>query len=189
MKSNKCNVVVGVLITTILVIVGFFIFNSPKDTIENKPVSTNIKLSVPDGWYLHRLSDTSVLLTRQETLPDIANTESYAYGEQISLNVIPMTKTSPEAWVAQKTYIDLTDTLILKSEWGEIDGHKLLSVEQMAAGASGKIMSRYLFVDNIVHIFSLYPLESYDPISKEQKRWVKNIDTLEQILQDYVAQL
>lgn len=187
MKFNK-GIVGGILVVSILIVAGFFIFYSSSETPPDKLDSTITELSVPNGWYLHRLSDTSLLLTRQETLPNIGNTELYAYGEQISFNKIPI-DISPEEWAAQKTYIDLDDVLVLKSEWSEVNGYKLLSVEREAAGASGKVMDRYLFTKNVVYIFSLYPLESYDFINREQRRNTENVDVLEQILQDYVTQL
>lgn len=119
------------------------------------------------NWYAHRMSDNTILLTRQQELPDVGATEGYAYGEQISINVVP-TGESPETWVA--THIDLKDVLVLESEWSTYYGQKLLTVEHEAGGASGKQYTRYLFVDGFVYRVSLFPLEIYDISSKTYDR-------------------
>ena len=126
----------------------------------------DVEISLRD-WYTHRMSDTYILLTKQQELPDISNTELYAYGEQISINVV-LIDTSPEAWVA--TRIDLEDVLTLNSKWSTYYGQTLLTVESGAGGASGKQYTRYLFTDDVVYMISLYPLEIYDSSSKTYDR-------------------
>jgi len=190
MKLSKSFV--GSITVVAILLVGFYYilyFSSDTYSDSNKFDSTNIEMSIPDGWYQHSLNDNSILLlTRQEVLPEIGTTELYAYGEQISISEFPI-DTPPRTWVEQKTYIDLDDVLVLKSEWSNVNGYELLTVEREAAGATGKVMDKYLFTDSTVHIFSLYPLESYNLVSEEQKRNLENVSVLEQILNGYVMQL
>lgn len=134
---------------------------------ESKTASLKgIEISLPN-WYTHHISDTHIILTKQETLPDIGATEGYAYGEQININVLPL-DISPEEWVAQN--IDLDDILVLSKEWSTFYGQKLLVVESEAGGASGKQYTQYLFTDDVRYVISLYPLEVYDTSSEKYIR-------------------
>lgn len=137
--------------------------------------STNVFLadiSSLKDWYAHRISDNSILLTKQETLPDIGATEGYAYGEQISINLMEL-ETYPEEWVAQHIYLD--DVLVSKSEWGAYRGQKLLTVESEAGGASGKQYTQYIFTDELIFVVSLYPFEIYDDASE---KYVRNTEAV-----------
>lgn len=115
-----------------------------------------VSITPPVGWYSHYING-GLLLTRQKELPDIGATEGYAYGEQISISLVPL-NASPEEWVAQKTYFDLGDVLIRKAEWDTSNGYKLLRVERETPAAPQ--LSEYLFVGNKVYIFSLYPISN-----------------------------
>lgn len=125
-------------------------------------------------WYAHRMSDNYILLTRQEKLPEIGATEGYAYGEQISINLMRI-EISPEEWVAQKTYIDLDDVLVSSKEWSTYYGQKLLTVESEAGGALGKQYTQYIFTNEFIYVVSLYPFEIYDDASE---KFVRNTEAV-----------
>lgn len=154
--------------------------NAEVHTIINAISAFPILITPPSGWYIHYTSGGSLLLTRQKELPDIGATESYAYGEHISISVTLM-NTSPKEWVAQKMYIDLDDrALVRESEWGMVGGYLVLRVEHEAAGAAGKQLSYYIFNGDRAYGASLFPLEKCsDAICVENDSGVK---TLEQII-------
>ncbi|MFC1720958.1 hypothetical protein ACFL0K_01755 [Patescibacteria group bacterium] len=143
------------------------------DEVDSRVVSAPI----PKGWFMHRASNQHIMLTRSKELLDIEATEGYAYGEQINIDLIKIDM-SPEEGVAQKTYIDLDDVLVLSKEWTISYEQKILSVESEAAGFSGKQYTRYLFVDDFVYIVSLYPLETYDTESGIYVRNHAGLDAL-----------
>lgn len=132
---------------------------SEKITRSNDALFLEIPASIiPDGWYAHRVHDEAILLTRQKELPKVEGTEMYAYGEQIGISVVRpwVTDTTPEELAASKTLIDVDDVLVRKAEWDTINGYKLLRVEHETP--ADPQLSEYLFVENAVYIFSLYPI-------------------------------
>lgn len=164
-KLRNQALVPGTILASAVIVVIAILFVYPKasrDKITPQPEETangvilsDKNISVPEGWHLHRLSNSYFLLTRQEKLPEIGGTELYAYGEQIGISVIPI-DTTPEEWVAQKMHIDLDDVLVKKATWGMADGYKLLRVEHETP--ADPQLSEYLFTENVIYIFSLYPI-------------------------------
>lgn len=138
-----------------------------------------ILITPPSGWYIHYVNGGSLLVTQQKELPDIGATESYAYGEHISVSMTLM-NASPKEWVAQKTYIDLDDrALVRKSEWGMMGGYLVLRVEHEAAGASGKQLSYYIFTGDRAYIASLFPLEKCsDAVCIENDSGIKALEQI-----------
>jgi len=139
------------------------------------------------GWYSHHISG-NILLTRQEELPDIGATEIYAYGEQIGIYLIKNGLT-PEEWAAQKAYIDLDDVLVSSKEWSTYHGQKLLTVEHEAAGAGGKMLTKYLFAGDLIYIVSLYPLETYDDESGVYVRNDEGVRDLSRVMYRLLPQI
>lgn len=143
------------------------------------PFLEESKISVPDGWYLHRITgyENAMMLTRQKELPDIGATESYAYGEQINIAVMEINT----PWLAEliSCVADADNINLPLRQWEEIGGREFLRVEQQAAGAGGKELTYYFFKDNLVYQFSLYPSDLYD----------SDIATLKNIIKEYVMRL
>lgn len=143
------------------------------------PALEESNISVPDGWYLHRVTgyENAMMLTRQEKLPDIGDTEGWAYGEQINIAVHEINT----PWLAEliSCIADADDVNPPLRQWEKIDGREFLRVEQQAGGAGGKVLTYYFFKDNLVYQFSLYPSDLYK----------QDIAALEYILKEYVARL
>ncbi len=116
----------------------------------------------PEDWYVHRINDSSIILTRQEKLPEIGATEFTAYGEQIGI-YLEKIETSPQKWAASHVG---DDVLVQSKKWSTFYGQTLLTTEGEAGGSGGKQYTQYLFVDGMVYIVSLYPLETYDASGK-----------------------
>ena len=109
--------------------------------------------AVPPGWYVHRMNERSLLITKQEKLPDIGGTEGYAYGEQVGVS-LSMNGRTPQEWVEQQEWLD-DEALVKAKTWTERNGRALLQV-QHETEASGQLTS-FLFVDDKVYTISLYP--------------------------------
>lgn len=117
---------------------------------------------VPDGWYVHRLTDSRIILTKQETLPDIGNTESYAYGEQIDMGVLKFDGDSQRLkdW-PQLAWIE-DEALVKEKSWTQVGDMPALWVRHEPGGASGGQITWYLFAADRMYELSLY-LPEYPP--------------------------
>lgn len=115
-------------------------------------------VSIPN-WYMHRRSDTNILYTRTEELPDIGATEGYAFGEQMYITVIPFAgaTTRPEEWEQISWITD--DVLLHETEWANLFDFTALRVRHEAGGASGEQLTFYLFAKDRVYNLSLYPVD------------------------------
>ena len=124
------------------------------------PVTSASLLSLPgdlpSGWYAHRSSDTSFLITKQHDLPDIGGTESYAYGDQVGISLLTTTL-SPRAWAASQQWLG-DEALIRKTTWTVIHGHALLQIEHETQARPQ--LTDYLFAGKYVYVISLYPSSS-----------------------------
>ena len=96
---------------------------SPK---ENNGLFVVIPDEMPPGWYAHQISDSHIILTKQKYLPDIGNTESYAYGDHISISVSKFDGDNPENW----PHLIWTDDVALVKEksWIDVRGMVALHV-------------------------------------------------------------
>lgn len=138
---------------------------------------------LPEGWYAHRKSDSFIILTKQEELPDVGATEGYAYGEQITINVLPV-DAPLEEWVGQN-FIDLDDVLVKEAAWsivdngdGIIDDGDITFLRVEHNTPADLQLSYYVFEDDRAYIFSLYPLE---PQSAER------LEALESVIRNYTS--
>lgn len=110
--------------------------------------------NLPDGWYAHRITDTSFFITKQKVLPDI-RAEGYAYGDQVWVSLATNTLTTDE-WMAQRSGFDLNDTALFFSQvWTKSHGHPLLQVEHHTPALDQ--LTDFLFVGDRVYTISLYP--------------------------------
>lgn len=111
---------------------------------------------MPPGWYSHQVSDSHIILTKQQDLPDIGGTESYAYGDQINISVSEFDGDSTENW-PHLVWIE-DKALVKEKSWTEVSGMVALWVRHEAAGAGGEQITWYLFDedDDKVYEFSLY---------------------------------
>jgi len=138
------------------------------------------KLPLPDGWYPHKRGNNSVIFTQQKELPDIGNTEGYAYGKQIGIGTSKIDK-SPEEWAAINMQ---DDVLIISKTWDSIGGYKVLKAEQYTE--ADEILAYYIFVDDRLYFAYLYPIETYDSVNKKNARDMENIKLFEQIVDDAI---
>ena len=138
-------------------------------------VISNLYLSPPDqlplGWYVHRLNDSRIILTKQETLPDVGNTESYAYGEQIDMGVLKFDgdPQRPEDWPQLAWTED--KVLVKEKSWTQVGSMPALWIRHEPGGASGGQITWYLFADDRVYELSLY-LPEYPPNSEAFSEFV-----------------
>lgn len=170
----------GVAIITL--IIGVAIFVVLRNGGGNLRVSD---ITVPSGWYVHAMENDTLILTRQQKLPDIGSSERFAYGEQIDIGVVKLDRPIDE-WIAWQIPSD--DPLYTLKELGTLSGHQTMTVEHESL-AAGKVLDYYIFVDNQAYIFSLYPLESYDPSINNSVRNTENVKILEQIVKDFSARI
>jgi hypothetical protein len=109
--------------------------------------------SLPVGWHVHRMSGTSILITKQSILPN--NDEPYdgrAWGERVGVFILT-TDLAPEAWVEQQEW---PSGLPGRSEsCSELRGHYLLRVRQKSESSSS--LGDYLFVGHRIYVLSLDP--------------------------------
>lgn len=181
-----------IVIILLIGAIGLFVLQSDQDVVDQQDAEIQTiealieRLSLPEGWYAHRMSDSYALFTRQQTLPDIGATEGYAYGEQISISMESFTGI-PEEW-NQLVWIN-DEAMVHAKIWNTIGGHKVLRVEHEAGGADGKQVTYYLFTDNKAYVFSLYPLESYDSQTGQHVRNEENIARIDNLVKVFAAQL
>lgn len=161
-----------------LVIAGVIVYNnlfvpSPKNNI----VSAEI---VPDGWYLHELATTSVIMTPSRFLRKIHDTELYAYGEQIIVEVRTYDgPPNPKEW----EYLDWTTDDenypgTRDRQWIKLSGNDTYRYLGESGPASGGDLTYYIFAGDTVHTLSLYPaFES------------THLDTFEAFAQAYAAKI
>lgn len=183
-KSHK--IIIGIIggfiaVGFVLGVVGFI--KALQQTENDSPLALpNIGAMVPVGWYEHRLSDATIILTKQEELPDVGATEGYAYGEQIIITVLPLS-VSPQEWATQKTQIDLDDVIVKEKAWsivdngdGIIDPGDITFLRVAHDSPAGLQLTYYVFEDKQVHHFSLYP---YEPQSDER------LEAFESVIRSY----
>lgn len=153
--------------------------NAETHAIINAIGAFPILITPPSDWYIHHTNGGGLLVTRQTELPDIGATESYAYGEHISMSTMLM-NASPKEWIAQKTHIDLDDrALVRKSDWGMMGDYLVLRVEHEAAGAAGKQLSYYVFNGDRAYRASLFPLEKCsDTVCVENGGGIKALEQI-----------
>jgi hypothetical protein len=186
-RHSKCLALVAsavVLVTTIVIVVYFFTLPRYRTTQCDINTFLQSKITVPDGWYLHNPHNTVLFLTKKNELPNISGTETYAYGEQISISGLFLEK-PPEEWVAE--YVP-DDVLISSKRWGSILGHNILKVEHEVE-YGGKSLTYYFFKEGRVYIFSLYPLETLDQASGKYVRNLNGVHTLDSVTSSFAASL
>lgn len=177
---SKKNFVILLIILTLLGIAGV---TYTKQKGAGQDVVSNFE--IPNGWHKHQAQQTNVLLTRNDSLPTLNNTELWALGEQIRIETAVISE-SFEEW-ANAYIADEALTHVRKQYTA--NEHDGLWIEQEAAGADGEILVIYIFDDNKVHTFTLYPLYVYDEVSKKRVRNSTGITTLETVVQNYTANL
>lgn len=119
-----------------------------------------LSLTIPTSWYAHPMDDNATLFTRDEVLPNVGDTEMYAYGEQIYLHFGELLlDATPEKWVEDRPYI-LDEEYVTNSEWTEVVRQTVLKVQSTSAVTSEEVMTYYLFADGRVYELYLYPLTS-----------------------------
>jgi len=108
---------------------------------------------LPPGWYAHRTSDSSYLITKQKDLPDIGATESFAYGDSMSVSFSATTR-SPEEWVAEQQWLN-DEALVRSKVWVDMHGHQALQVGHETEASPA--LTNFLFMGNRVYTLTLYP--------------------------------
>jgi hypothetical protein len=195
--------IIGGIIVAILAVAGIFLYSSgyatPTHSELGSPIPTPLPSASPipqvpsishlqvtprPGWYKHPMNDSFVIYTRQQKAPLITpDTEAFAIGEYISISAM-IRNESMEDWV---TMYASDDVMILSKSWSTLNGYQLLKVEQEAGGADGKTLNYYLFIDNRIYSFQLYPLETNNGNTTVRNQ--QGIATLEQIRDGYTDKL
>jgi hypothetical protein len=168
------------LIAVLLVLIAAgFAFRQTSPSTTSYP-----DITVPPGWYLHHSQTGGVILTRQKGLPNVGNTETLAYGEQITVEILKLDRPL-EAWIAWR--IPDGDPLVILKQRGLIDGRPALKVEQETE--AGKTLDYYLFAGNRAYVFTLYPLKSDGIASPSAVINAADIRALEQVVKDFVTKV
>jgi hypothetical protein len=162
----------------VLIAAGFLFFRAAPSP------SVYPDIFVPAGWYLHHSQAGSVILTRQKELPNVGNTETLAYGEQITLEILRLDRPL-DAWIAWR--IPDGDPTVLSKEHGSIDGHQALRVEQETEG--GRTLDYYIFAADRIYVFTLYPLKSSGIASQSSVTNTADIQALGQVIKDFVTKV
>jgi len=125
-----------------------------EEVVPDPPLTFDSSL-IPAGWYLHRFSDSGIMLSQLETLPEIGNTEGYAYGEQITIGTLHFT--GDPAHIEDWNYIEWTknSTFVHEKSWLTVQGLKAFRIQDEEGGASGGSLTYYLFDNDIVYTLSL----------------------------------
>ena len=177
---NNKNLIIVILLISISVI-SYYVYKTfgqeTEIVLENIVTTTkqDIDFDVPDGWFVN-IKQPDILLTKHEVLPEIGNTETYAYGDSISITNL-IIENSPEEWIEQR--FPNEDPSYKSKEWIEISGNNIFEVRSEAGGASGDVLSYYYFNDNQVTIFSLYTIDI------SSNAGVKNKSDLIKIISSY----
>ena len=139
-------------------LISYYIYDRSEQEVDNELGNINsevkqaVNFDVPSEWFVN-IKQPDILLTKHEVLPEIGNTEVYAYGDSISITNL-IIEISPEEWVKQS--FPNEDPLYKTKEWVEISGNDIFAVQAEAGGASGDVISYHYFNGNQVTIFSLY---------------------------------
>ncbi len=129
-------------------------------------------LSLPDleieGWYAHRESNSNILFTQQETLPDFGPyIPAYGFGEFIQVYSLPV-ETSPEEWAANQTAPE--DVSHKEYKWDYLNGRRHLRV--VHATPAQDAQTDYLFGYGHVIIVSFYPYAKLQEAPEERTKYV-----------------
>lgn len=179
MVTRNRKIIVGITALIIIAVAVFVVLRNENGGLKASDITA------PTGWYVHPMDDGNFILTRQQELPDIGPSEGFAYGEQIDVETQKLDRPLEE-WIAWR--IPDNDPIYTLKERGSFGGHPTLKVEHESL-AAGKVLDYYIFVDNQIYIFSLYPLESYDTSGRNPVRNTANIKILEQMVKDFAAKI
>lgn len=168
--SSKHKTIITYVCVAIVLVGGIFVAYSyiyEKNESGTQPTLKTIKNIAPQGWYEHRLSKSSVILTRSKELPDI-NAQIYAYGAFIEVSVREFTGDPKyrEGWEPLKWIHD--EALVRKKDWVTVNDMGAIRVRHAAAGADGEQLTFYLFDNGYAHHLTLYPANSEYADSFEQ---------------------
>lgn len=177
MKLNLKIIPIAAVIL-IIIFTGIYVYKN-NFSMEGR-LESIAKLPLPDGWYSHKLRSNSVIFTQQKELPDIGNTEGYGYGKQIGVGTSKI-DTSPEEWAAINMQ---DDPLIISKTWDSIGGYKVLKAEQYTE--ADEILAYYIFTNDYLYFAYLYPIETYDSLSKKNVRDMENLKIFEQIVDSII---
>lgn len=117
----------------------------------------------PNGWYVHNF-DTSIMLTKQKTLPSCQGTEGACYGEQINIHSSSITLT-PEQYI---TKIIQDGVFPSAQRWDTLNGYKTFSMTYTTEANDVPTDGQYLFVGNTAYQFALYPSAEKDRADFQQ---------------------
>lgn len=151
-------------------------FNTEERSAQDKKSDMELQdISAPAGWYMHRISKANILFTKEEQLPNIGNTEAFAYGRQINVTIVNANG-SAENWIEEQTQ---PDVLINSKQWEVINGGKVLKVGMN--GGADKFLVYYIPSGDVVYEYMLYPSKIYDPSTKtyaQDEEGIKMIQTM-----------
>lgn len=167
-----------IVLVPFMVVSGYVVFKDRLPTyIENNGLVA--EAIIPEGWYAHALSTSTLLLTQSRFLPHIEGTEGYAYGEQIAVSVSSYDGElgEEESWY-QLDWTNEEDAYgNLRKEWLTLGGHKVLRLEYDGM-TSGGDLNYQIFYGDTVHTVSLYP--AYNS---------PHLETFEGFLESYLKSL
>lgn len=162
-----------------VLISGFIVFKDdfPEYTSNNGLVEEAI---IPDGWHPHPFGTSTLMFTRSRFLKRLEGTESYAYGEQIVVDVNPYDSelNKEEDWY-QLEWTNRPDEYgNLDKKWSTQRGYKVLRL--MTDGMTGAGDLHYIiFAGDTVHTISLYPAYNSPHLETFEAFFQKYLESLD----------
>ncbi len=141
----------------------------PDEVIEPEVVTQKMEanFSVPEGWYINHTGDY-IFITKHEILPEIGNTEGYAYGDFVSISIDTLGDNTPEGWILKQYPTE--DPIFHGKQWTTFNNYKLFEVK---GGMMDEQIVRYIFIEDKIFVFSLYVLSP------------ENLAVLQSIMESY----
>jgi len=159
-SKQKKYLIAGCVIAIAIIVAAVILTKSSKQMAQSNSGNQTLALQdipAPAGWYAHRINAREIIFTKQPTLPDIGNTESLAYGEQIEVSSALIDRPVQD-WATQ--YIG-DDVLAPAKQWGTLNGHQTVQAVVTTPGDQG--MDYVIFGNTTAYIFFLYPYASSSP--------------------------
>ena len=174
---KKIGTWVLIVIAAVACTAGGVFFYVQKNRLDAQGVALMAPVSVPTGWYVHRINAQNIILTQSETLPNIRG-EGYAYGDQIDIER-SVGALTPEVWLLQHG-VNINDVLINFKQWTTLRGWRVLYTWHKTEAEPE--LSAYFFKDNVVYVISLYPYHKADGVTSPDPR----LAAFEYVIEQYI---
>lgn len=178
MNTYRTWAAVGIIIVALTAAGGLLYIRHMKHEATGPTLLAPV--TIPDGWYAHRLNAYVIILTQSPGLPVASSTETFAYGDQIDITRT-ITSVPAEMWLWQNG-INTSDVLVHLTKWTELRGWKVLYMWHDTEADSE--LTAYFFKGNIVYSISLYPYHKMDGVTAPDPR----LAAFEAVIDQYIPE-